>query len=229
MEVAFLGFDLTEGKFKYQDQRFIKLVEKFEPQKETPFLIELVKEDFSVGDANMVAKSKALDFLITDMEQLENRAANATDDKEKTLLRKCLASLEKEIPLCDLTFNEEEQVILRGLAPHSLKPTIFADEGTAVNELLEKLLAKANIVFFYTCGKKEVHAWAFNKGSDIVICAGKIHSDLARGFIRAEIVNYQDLIQVHNMQEAKDKGMVKLVGKDYITQDGDIIEIKFNV
>jgi ribosome-binding ATPase YchF (GTP1/OBG family) len=121
--------------------------------------------------------------------------------------------------------NRKRNRLLWPSSPGKISP----DEAGDTNELLAKLLAKAGVVFFYTCGKKEVHAWAFPQGADIVTCAGKIHSDLARGFIRAEIVNYGDLMKVHNMQEAKDHGLVKLVGKDYITQDGDIIEIKFNV
>ena len=65
--------------------------------------------------------------------------------------------------------------------------------------------------------------------SDIVTCAGKIHSDLARGFIKADIVSYQDFMQVYNMQEARTKGLVKLVDRDYTIRAGDIIEIRFNV
>ena len=229
MKVAFLGLDITPGKVKYQDPKFQELVIKFEPQKETPFFIELAKEDFATADAVLVAADKLLDFLILDMEKLENRRDATQDPKEKALIIKCLTALEKEVPLCQLEFNEEEQVLLRGLAPYSLNPTVIADKTAPLNTLIEQALKTSATAFFYTCGKKEVHAWPFKLGMDIVTCAGKIHSDLARGFIRAEIVNYDDLMQVHNYQEAKDKGLVKLVGRDYITKDGDIIEIKFNV
>jgi len=67
------------------------------------------------------------------------------------------------------------------------------------------------------------------RDSDIVTCAGKIHSDLARGFIKADIVSYDDFMQVYNMQEARSKGLVKLVDRDYIIREGDIIEIRFNI
>ena len=67
------------------------------------------------------------------------------------------------------------------------------------------------------------------KDSDIVTCAGKIHSDLARGFIKAEIVSYDDLMSVYNWQEARTKGLVKLVDRDYNIREGDVIEIRFNV
>ena len=74
-----------------------------------------------------------------------------------------------------------------------------------------------------------MHAWPVKEGSDIVTCAGKIHSDLARGFIKADIVRYEDLIKVFNWQEARTKGLVRVVDRDYIIQAGDVIEIRFNV
>lgn len=229
MKIAFLGFDIAKGKTKYQDQRFIALVAKFQPQKESPFFGELVKEDFVNADAILITKEKLLDLLIQDIDKLENRLQKTQDEKEKTLVKKCLEQLEKEMPICELTFSDEEMTLLRGLAPLSWKPTAVEDPSQDINTLLAKVLHKAQIIFFFTAGKKEVHAWSFKNGANIVECAGIIHSDLARGFIRAEIISFTDLMAVHNMQEAKTKGLVKLVGKDYITQDGDVIEIKFNV
>ncbi len=74
-----------------------------------------------------------------------------------------------------------------------------------------------------------MHAWPIKEGSDIVTCAGKIHSDLARGFIKADIVSYPDLMKVFNWQEARAQGLVRLVDRDYIIREGDVIEIRFNV
>jgi len=65
--------------------------------------------------------------------------------------------------------------------------------------------------------------------ADIVTCAGKIHSDLARGFIKADIVSYDDFLKAYNMQEARTRGLVRVVDRDYTIQAGDIIEIRFNV
>ena len=74
-----------------------------------------------------------------------------------------------------------------------------------------------------------MHAWPVKEDSDIVTCAAKIHSDLARGFIKAEIVSYEDLIKVYNWQEARTRGLVKLVDRDHTIRAGDIIEIRFHV
>ena len=120
-------------------------------------------------------------------------------------------------------------VLLKTLAPLSLKPTLIVSEVLEVNEIITRILAKAGTVFFYTVGKKEVHAWPVPRHADIVTCAGKIHTDLARGFIKADIVKYDDFLNVFNMQEARAKKLVHLVDRDYHIEDGDIVEIRYNV
>ena len=82
---------------------------------------------------------------------------------------------------------------------------------------------------FLTAGEPEVKAWTIKKGTKAPAAAGKIHSDIERGFIRAEIVSYDDLIKEGSMLAAKEKGLVRSEGKDYIMQDGDIVLFRFNV
>lgn len=82
---------------------------------------------------------------------------------------------------------------------------------------------------FFTVGEDEVRAWTIPQGANAVEAAGAIHSDLSRGFIRAEVVSYQDLMDAGSYAEARKKGTVRLEGKDYIVQDGDILNIRFNV
>ena len=74
-----------------------------------------------------------------------------------------------------------------------------------------------------------MHAWLVKKGSDAVTCAGKIHSDLARRFIKAEVVSFEDIMTAHNMQDARTKQLTKLVDGDYVIPGANIIEIRFNV
>ena len=229
MKICFLGCDLPEGKVKYQDTRVIALDKKFAAKKVTPFYAEFIKDDCQQCDGFIVSRENILDLLILDMEKLETRRDRTADDRERDLLSRCLEYLEQETPLCDVEFTEEESALLRTLAPLSLKPTVIAETQPEINAAIELVLDKAGIVFFYTADKKEVHAWPVKEDSDIVTCAGKIHSDLARGFIKAEIVSYEDLIKVYNWQEARTKGLVRLVDRDYTIQAGDIIEIRFNV
>lgn len=229
MKVCTIGLDLPEGKVKYHDDKFMELVKKCDPLKVTPYYVEFIREDFVHADAFVVAADRALDLLILDMEKLEGRLDRTEDILEKTLLAKCLERLEKEEPLCDGKFSLEELSLLKTLAPLSLKPTLILSEAVDVNEIITRVLAKAGTVFFYTVGKQEVHAWPIPRHADIVTCAGKIHTDLARGFIKADIVKYDDFLNVFNMQEARAKKLVHLVDRDYHIEDGDIVEIRFNI
>jgi ribosome-binding ATPase len=229
MKICFVGLDLPEGKVKYQDERVIHLDRKFKAKKVTPYYVEFIKEDCQQCDGFIVSREQVWDLLILDMEKLETRRDRTSDDIEKELLIRCLEYVEKEIPLCDVEFSDQELALLRQLSPLSLKPTVIVEAQPEINAAIEQFLEKAGIVFFYTADTKEVHAWPVDEDSDIVTCAGKIHSDLARGFIKAEIVRYDDLIKVHNWQEARTRGLVHLVDRDYTIQAGDIIEIRFNL
>ncbi|MCK4993832.1 MAG: DUF933 domain-containing protein [Candidatus Omnitrophica bacterium] len=229
MKISFLGVDLPEGKTKYNDDILIKLTEKFAPKKVSPFFAAFVKEDFINADCIVVEKDKILDFLILDMEKVDNRIANSSDDAEKAALNKCQQNLENEIPACDIDFTPEEYIKIKELAPLSLTPTLIINRDLEVNDLIAKAFDKSGMMFFYTAGKQEVRSWPVKKGSDAVTCAGKIHSDLARGFIKAEIVNFKDFVTVHNMAEAKTQGFVQLVDKDYVIRSGDMLDIRFNV
>ncbi len=82
---------------------------------------------------------------------------------------------------------------------------------------------------FLTAGEPEVRAWTIRKGTHAVDAAGVIHSDIQRGFIRAETVAYEDFMASGTMAKAKEKGKVRLEGKDYVVQDGDILHFRFNV
>jgi GTP-binding protein YchF len=82
---------------------------------------------------------------------------------------------------------------------------------------------------FFTVGKDEVRAWTITEGATAVAAAGVIHTDLARGFIRAEVVSYDDLIAAGSLAEARRRGCLRLEGRDYVVQDGDILTIRFNV
>ena len=98
---------------------------------------------------------------------------------------------------------------------------------------LEKLIKASysllGLLSYLTAGEKETRAWTIKKGSKAPQAAGKIHSDFERGFIRAEVVNYQDLLDCGSYSAAKEKGLVRLEGKDYVVQDGDVILFRFNV
>lgn len=102
-------------------------------------------------------------------------------------------------------------------------------EESGVNRLIKSAYALLDLQTFLTAGPDEVRAWTFRKGSKAPQCAGVIHSDFERGFIRAEVVNYKNLLECGSLAAAREKGLVGLEGKDYVVQDGDVILFRFNV
>ncbi|HPD29492.1 MAG TPA: DUF933 domain-containing protein [Phycisphaerae bacterium] len=100
---------------------------------------------------------------------------------------------------------------------------------SAKDRLIKTCYEAVGLISFLTVGDDEVRAWSIKRGSDAVEAAGKIHTDIARGFIRAETVAYNDLHAAGDMKAAKAAGKVRLEGKTYIVQDGDVINFRFNV
>lgn len=118
------------------------------------------------------------------------------------------------------------------MLPEEERPAFRQELGIKESGL--DTLAKAgerllNLISFFAAGPKEVHAWHITKGSPVPQAAGKIHSDLERGFIRAEVFSYADLVEAGSEAALRAKGRLRMEGKDYITQDGDIIHIHFKV
>ncbi len=102
-------------------------------------------------------------------------------------------------------------------------------ESSGLDRLIHAAFDLLGLMTFLTAGPDECRAWTIKKGTPAVKAAGKIHSDIERGFIRAEIVNYDDLIKLGSVTAARDKGLVRLEGKDYVMQDGDVTYFRFNV
>ena len=230
MKIAYTGLNLPEGKIKYHDEIFVSLAEKFQPAKLSPYYFEFLPEDYESADIIAIADEHVLDLLILDMEKIEGWLSRTEDPSEKEVLKKCLSQLEDQKPICDLFLNNSERAIVNALRPMSFKPTLVSkDTSPDANVVCRDGMEKAGMMFFYTIGKQEVHAWLVEKDTDAVTCAGKIHSDLARGFIKAELVSFEDIMTVHSMQDARSKGLTKLVDRDYIIPANSIIEIRFNV
>lgn len=132
----------------------------------------------------------------------------------------------KVIKLC-VKIEEE----LSGLEDDDKKEMLEAlgmDES-GLDKVIKESYDLLGLMSFLTAGKPEVRAWTIKKGTKAPEAAGKIHSDIQRGFIRAEVVSYDDLIKLGSLNEAKEKGLVRSEGKDYIMQDGDVVLFRFNV
>jgi hypothetical protein len=126
------------------------------------------------------------------------------------------ASTEAEIAVMDESDREE-----------FLNELGFSESG--LTRIINEGYALLGLISFLTAGEKEVRAWTIRKGFKAPQAAGKIHTDFERGFIKAEIVTYDDLVALGSMNAAKEKGLVRLEGKEYVVKDGDVILFRFNV
>ena len=94
---------------------------------------------------------------------------------------------------------------------------------------MRRLTSELDLISFFTAGDKETRAWTLRRGSSALDAAATVHSDLARGFIRAEVIRWDDLVEAGSHAEAARRGLQRLEGKAYEVQDGDVINVRFNV
>src|SRR5690625_2160332 len=126
------------------------------------------------------------------------------------------AKIEEEIAELD---EEEKELFLEELGI----------EESGLDQLIKAAYELLGLATYFTAGEKEVRAWTFKKGMTAPEAAGIIHTDFEKGFIRAETVSYHDLMEAGSMAKARENGKVRLEGKDYLVQDGDVIHFRFNV
>ncbi|WP_027701450.1 redox-regulated ATPase YchF [Metaclostridioides mangenotii] len=138
----------------------------------------------------------------------------ATEDAEVVVV---CAQIEAEIS--ELDSDEEKKEFLETLGL----------EQSGLDKLIKSSYALLGLISYLTAGPQEVRAWTVKVGTKAPQAGGKIHSDIERGFIRAETIAFDDLVEHGTMSAAKDKGLVRLEGKDYIVKDGDVILFRFNV
>ncbi len=220
--------------------------------------------------------------------ELAVKKMNKDDDrKELEVLRRCLEALERETPLRDVAFSEDEARRLRGYTFLSLKPLLVvvnageedaallargaegfglgtfrdrpntevvalsakieaeialldatdaaafqADLGITEPALVRMIRASYRLlgrISFFTAGEDECRAWTIRSGTPARSAAGVIHSDIERGFIRAELCAYDDLMTAGSWAACRDKGTLRLEGKEYVMRDGDVVNFRFNV
>ncbi len=237
-----------------------------------------------------------LELAISDLEIINNRLervakkARTTKNKDDLLeaeaLEKSKEALEKNIPLRQIKYTEEEDKLLKSYSFLTKKPIIYLaniseseldsedneyvtkvkeyakkenaqvvslcakveeelselDEkdkkemleglgldDSGLNKLIKATYDILGLATYFTVGKDEVRAWTFKKGMNAKQCAGIIHTDFEKGFIRAEVISYNDLIEQGSELKVKEAGKARLEGKDYLMQDGDICHFRFNV
>ena len=201
----------------------------------------------SIIDREIVLFERFKDAL---SEEIPLREIEISAEEEKTLsgfgflTRKPILVLfnldeGQEAPVLEYTHPQTNQAALQGklemeiaqLAPEDAED-FMGEYG--ISELgLERVIRLSydllGLISFFTVGSDEVRAWTIHRGSSAFEAAGEIHTDLQKGFIRAEVIPYDELIALGGLNEAKAKGRLRLEGKEYVVQDGEIVHIRFNV
>jgi ribosome-binding ATPase YchF (GTP1/OBG family) len=233
MKIGMVGIEgLSGGKINLIDKRLDTIQKMFNSAKKVYIQAELITENEKLKEADglLSAQDTKADFILTDLEFVENRLERTEDEAEKKLLNRFREVLDKEKFISELTLTEEEMRSIYGYTLLTTKP-IFLATATDLEDK-DKLLLSAYTYFgylsFFTATEKEAHAWSLKKGSNAWDAAGCIHSDIQRGFIRAEVVGFQDLINDGSLSQARNHNHLRLENKDYIVQDADFIFFRFN-
>ena len=214
-----------DKKFLQQADFYKRLKEHLEEGKSArSFLVEDEEEQALIDEAQLLSSKPiiyAANMSDTDfMEDITknpyyNEVVEIAKDENAEVLPIC-AQLEEEISDMD---NDEKLLFLSDLG--------LTESG--LDRLIKACYKLLGLISFLTAGEDEVRAWTITDGTKAPQAAGKIHTDFERGFIRAEIISYDDLNEYKSMAKAKEKGLVRLEGKEYVVKDGDVILFRFNV
>ncbi len=185
-------------------------------------MLTLTQEEKKIVDGFFLITSKPIIYVANTADTLDDFQLQSIE-KIKELAKKENAEL---ISLCAKT--EEELVNMPPEDREMFKQELGIDIS-GLDKLIRASYHLLGLISFITAGEKEVRAWTIKKGTLAPQAAGKIHTDFERGFIRADVVKYEDLITLKDYNLCRERGKVMSVGKDYVVQDGDIMLFKFNV
>lgn len=141
----------------------------------------------------------------------------------------CAVAAEENSAVLPICAKIEEEITDMSAEDKAMFLSELNLEKSGLDRIIQEGYALLGLISYLTAGEPEVRAWTITKGTKAPQAAGKIHTDFERGFIRAEIVSFDDLMACKTMAAAKEKGLVRLEGKDYVMQDGDIVLFRFNV
>ena len=219
--------DRMEKKVKSGDK---KIKELFELGKKV--LEHLGKEEpartFKLGEDELSALNEFHLITLKPVLYVMNVDENSTEGNSFTEIVERVAEKENASTVTVCGKIEEE---LSGLSQEEQTEYLatLGLEEPGLNRMIRAAYSLLNLITFFTAGVEEVRAWTVLKGSTAPEAAGTIHSDIERGFIRAEVTSYDDVIQYGTLNAAKDAGKMRLEGKEYLIQDGDVCYFRFNV
>jgi hypothetical protein len=232
MKLALSGITgIPLGKRNIKDSRLDETHQRVEADKKTYAQMDLIGEDQLVdADAILTTHEGLPDLILKDLEFVETRLGRNPPAAEQAALLKIKATLDSERCATAAGLNAEEQ---QAVAAHNFctnRPVIVAkaDELPEPDALFVRAFKEAGYICFLTVGGKENRAWPVRQGVTAWEAAGTIHSDIQKGFIRAEIISYDDFIQAGGETQAKRAGKLRLEIKNYVIQDFDLVNFRFS-
>jgi ribosome-binding ATPase YchF (GTP1/OBG family) len=188
--------------------------------------LERVAKQAKSGDVRLKQEADQLELLLAHIDAEKPLAdwPGELPPELEPLTTKSLIALENGPNGTDLKLEAE----LAELPPDEAEA--YRDGGSsALDEVVRRLAETLDLITFFTAGEKETRAWTLRRGRTALDAAGTIHTDIARGFIRAEVLRWDDLVRLGSHAEVAREGLQRLEGKTYVVQDGDVLNVRFNV
>jgi hypothetical protein len=232
MKICFLGIPgINVGKHNVKDPRLDQADKLVEAKKKICVQVDVLPEsDQADADGLICSADTKPDLILNDLEFVETRLGRGAEGVELGLLKKIKPLLDAEKFVFGVETTPEEAAILASYRLSTAKPVVVGgpDAAEQSGTLVYQAYQLAGFISFLTVGGKENRAWQIKKGATAWDAAGAIHTDIQKGFIRAEIINFEDLAQAGGETQAKRAGKMRLETKEYVMLDGDITNFRFN-
>ena len=232
MKVALVGITgIPLGKHNVKDPRLDQADQLIEAKKKIYAQVDVAGEDEVVtADVIVVSPNSRLELILQDLEFVETRLGRNPPDEERVVLEKIKACLESDRMISAAGLTPEETKSIEAHAFVTMKPVVVAEaqDLEQFDEFLVRVIADAGYITFLTVGGVENRQWLIKAGTTAVEAAGAIHTDIQKGFIRAEIISFADMIAAGGETEAKRANKQRLETKTYVMQDCDLTNFRFN-
>jgi len=220
---------ITPGRHNIKDPRLDQADKLVDAQKKAYAQVDVVPEkEMVTADAILTTRAALSDLLMKDLEAVETRLGRDVDAAEKAVLEKLADALMSEKPLSSVALAPEELAAISAHNFISSKPVVAADEAELAtpDALLLRAFTESGWISFLTVGGKENRAWPIRAGLTAWEAAGSIHTDIQKGFIRAEVISFADLVEAGGETQAKRAGKLRLELKTYVMQDCDVVNFR---
>ena len=232
MKICFYQIDgIPEGKHNVKDPKVDQVDKIVEAKKKTYAQIDVIPTaEAKEADVIIVSADQKPDLILHDLEFIEMRLSRTPDPAEKEVLERFRVALEKEEFINSVSITPEEVTLLASYEFLTRLPVVLAqkEDLEKPDAVIVTAFHEGGCISYLTVGGKENRAWPIKKGMNAWEAAGAIHTDIQKGFIRAEIISFDDLVREGGETQAKRAGKMRLETKQYIMQDCDITNFRFN-